>query len=166
VNGGRRVDELLVDPPAARTTTTTAGGDLASIGVLVGCAVVVTSCLLPWARVGATWRSGFRFANLLLDLPDLGVGAFGPGSAGLLWYSIPIGAVVASCTLLVRKPIGSGPATVAVLVSVVVVTVLEGTWMALAGVSAIGPGPFVAGAAGTVSAFAGVLGMRAAAGGA
>jgi hypothetical protein len=132
----------------------------AALGVILGSVGVLLACALPWAQVGATWRSGFRFADLLLSLPDLGVGVVGPGGVGVLWFVVPLAAAVAPATLLGRRRPKPTWATVVVAGAGVVATVLVAAWMHLAAVTALGVGPAAAAVAGTCSLGSAAWGRR------
>jgi len=104
------------------------------VGLNLGIALVFLSVPMPWARVAGRSRSGPDFADLLLRLPE--IPGLGPHLeiVALLWYAVPVLALVTWLTQFRSWPPTLDGWTVIGAGLLCIVVALLMAWLALRGV--------------------------------
>lgn len=123
--------------PARRT------GRLAAFNL--GVLLVWLSFPVPWAEVAGKVRTGPAFADLLLDLPEISLLGNHLRIVALVWYSIPLLALVTWLTQFGHWPPHLTRWSQVAALGLALVVGVSLSWLALRGVGFPQAGPVVAG---------------------
>jgi hypothetical protein len=111
----------------------------------LGILLVWVSFPVPWAEVAGRVRTGPAFADLLLDLPEIDLLGSHLRIVALVWYSIPLLALVTWLTQFGHWPPHLTRWSQAGALGLALVVGASVSWLALRGVGFPQTGPVVAG---------------------